>query len=506
MGEQGKASQVFGRLSITFQAQLCLIICYVILCFILIIITYYQLDWLRNEVITGAEDYLQVNLRRQLEAELKVKSSYISQVLTNSEELLNSMTYFEQVLIQDKKFESSELLQDSLIEQGTIEYSQTASMRQADFASADEDYESRVSPLAYLFSSLYSDNFLYCQTGFTGQGNLIFPGFNIEDRDYEYQLRQWFYNASSSKVVLTQPHFDEFFNEVKTFSFSKRPENGDKVALQVKLKLNELFDEVLYSYSLKHKPHYMIVTKEGFVMAISEDWAGRSDKIMKVFNETIGISEDDWKEIKGEDDNEEIWTFTRPDNPYSVKNPDTGTSYYLMKNTVEASSSVFYLLLSYRYDDIDDQVEDIRDSFSDTFNTIFYIILIIGIITVIAIFIVIRFAIKDLITKFINFEDILERIFSRALYKDSAQSVDLNAIQQKPGLFKDLISAFEGRMNDLKLKEQVNSDLFLKKIKPPETYLYQEWRNFEYPKNQFSRSEVNWVDSLKQLKKHKDYY
>ena len=506
MGEQGKASQVFGRLSITFQAQLCLIICYVILCFILIIITFYQLDWLRSEVINGAEDYLEDNLRRQLRAEITVKSSYISQVLSNSEELLDSMTAFEQVLIEGEKFEPSNLLQDYLIEQGTFDYGQTASMRQTDFDSEDEDYESRLSPLASLFTSMYSDTFLYYQTGFTGQGNLIFPGFNLGDRDYEYQLRQWFYNASSSKAVLTQPHFDEFFQDVKTFSLSKTPEKGNKVAFQVKLKLSKLFDEVFYSYSQKHKPHYMIVTKEGFIMGISEDWEGRTDKIMKVFNETIGISQNDWKNIKGKDDNEEIWSFTRPDNPYSVKNPDTGTSYFLMKNTIEASSSVFYLLLSYRYDDVDEEVDDIRDNFGDTFNTIFYIILIIGIITVISIFIVIRLAIRDLITKFIHFEDILGKIFSRALYKDSAQSVDLSGIQQKPGLFKDLISAFECRINNLKLREQQNSDLFLKKIKTPETYLYQEWRSFQYPKSQISRSEVDWVDSLKLLKKHKDYY
>jgi hypothetical protein len=457
-------------------------------------------------VISNSEDFLQDNLRRQIKAEIALKSQTVKQVFNNSEELLMSLVMLEQQLLKSTIFKSKNLPQDMELESGELFYESAVVMRQENFDSKGEKDEKSLSFLSEAFRSFYYEPFFYYQTGFTGQDNLAYPGFYFGERDYDYQLRQWFYNASDSKFLITQPHFDEFFQDVKTFSFSRKVKSSGQVAMQLKLKLDSLFQEVFRTYSLKHEQHYMVVSNDGFILAISDDWAGRKDKIMKVFNETIGISSKKWEKIKDSDDFEELFKFTRPKNPYKVKNSDEGTEYRLMKIDIKVNPLTFYLIVCYRFEDLSDQIDDIRENFNETFNTIFYIILIIGIIIVIVILIVVRLAIRDLVIKFFAFEAVLDKIFSRALFKDSTQMMDLSQLLVKPGMFSDLISAFEARMRQLRQKEEKNSDFFMKKIKPPETYLYLDWKNKVYPKGNSIKSKVDWVDSLRALKKNKDYF
>lgn len=506
MAQHNKVSQAFGKLSITFQLQLCLIICYVLLCLALILITYYHLDWLRDVVVTESEDYLQDNMIRQIKAESYLKAQYAEEVFQNSQDTVNALVLLEIACLRENYFAGTQVVQDDSLESGDVEYEYGVSMRQSEFDESGEEYEGRVSPLSYLWTGIYNKDFLYLQTGLSTQVNLVYPGFYFEDRDYEYQLRQWYYNLTQKNYITTEPHYDEIFTNQSVFSISKLIDSSSHTAVQLKVKLDKVFQPIFHNSTQRYSQNYILVSEAGFILSISPEWEGKPGVIMKVYNETIGLSKSDWKTIKSANDGEEVLKFTRPTNPYSVKNSKSGETYYLIKSAFSFEANTYYLLVCYQYNDVDDQVDDIRSNFKDTFETIFYVILIIGIITVIIIFIVIKLAIRGLIAKFLKFQEVLQNLYSRALYKDSAQNLELEGLLSNPGMFSRTLSAFSTRMNALSSKEQENFNFFKKKIKPPETFLYTSWRNTKYPRNSFKKSSVPLQDIINVLKQHQESY
>lgn len=506
MAQHNKLSQAFGKLSIAFQLQLCLILCYILLCLILILITYYQLDWLRDVVITESEDYLQDNMHRQLKAESYLKAQYIEEVLNNSKDTVDTLVSLELICINQDYFVKTQVAQDTEVGQGETEYQYGVSMRQEGFNGVGGKSELKISPLGTILNGIYNQDFLYLQSGISSQVSLVYPGFYFEDREYQYQLRQWYYNLTKSNYVVTEPHFDEIFEDQAVFSISKMVDGDDDAAVQLKVKLDQVFQPIFLNSGDRYEQKYILVSKEGFVLSISEDWAGKSGVIMKIYNETIGLSKSNWNDIKSAGDGEEVLKFTRPSNPYSVKDSTSGENFYLTKASLTFKSYSYYLLICYKYKDVNSQVDDIRDNFKVTFETIFYVILIIGIITVIIIFIIIKLAIRGLISKFMCFQETLENLYSRALYKDSAQYINLNDLVVKPDMFAGTISAFEERINKLRSKEEQNAAFFKKKIKPQETYLYNDWRNSQYPRNSFKKQSVPLQDAIKSVKRQQNYY
>ena len=294
MAQHNKISQAFGKLSITFQLQLCLIICYVLLCLILILITYYQLDWLRDVVVTESEDYLHDNMLRQLKAESYLKAEYIEEVLDNSKDTVDTLVSLELICNNQDYFVTSQVTQDTEVGQGEIEYEYGVSMRQEGFNGVGEKSELEISPLSTILTTIYNQDFLYLQTGTTSQVSLVYPGFYFENREYEYQLRQWYYNLTKSNYVVTEPHYDEIFKDQEVLSISKMVDSDEDAAVQVKVKIDQVFQPVFVNSGSRYDQKYILVSKEGFVLSISEDWAGKSGVIMKVYNETIGLSRSDW--------------------------------------------------------------------------------------------------------------------------------------------------------------------------------------------------------------------
>lgn len=506
MAQHNKVSQAFGTLSITFQLQLCLIICYVLLCLALILITYYQLDWLRDVVITESEENLQDNMLRQIKAESYLKAQYVEEVFQNSQDTVHALVLLEIACIKSNYFVNTQVVQDTSLESGVVEYEYGVSMRQQGFGDSGVKSESEVSPLSYLWTGMYNKDFLYLQTGLSTQVNLVYPGFYFDDRSYEYQLRQWYYNLTENKYIITEPHYDEIFTNSSVFSISKMVEYSSRSAVQLKVKLDQVFQPIFLNSNQRYSQNYLLVSEAGFVLSISPDWEGKTGVIMKVYNETTGISESDWKTIKKAEDGEEVLKFTRPNNPYSVKDSTSGKTYYLVKSSLTFESNTYYLLVCYRYNSVDDQVDDIRSSFKDTFERIFYVILIIGIITVIIIFIVIKLAIRGLIAKFMKLQEVLQNLYSRALYKDSAQNLELESLLSNPGMFSRTLSAFSERMNALTAKEQENSHFFKRKIKAPDTFLYANWRNTKYPRKSLKNSSVSLQDITSSLKQYQESY
>jgi hypothetical protein len=362
-----------------------------------------------------------------------------------------------------------------------------------------EDLELRQALMDLVFPTMYERNMVFIYAGFEiDEISHRYPGIKINDRTYSPVTREWYYKADDHKgfPVLTEPHLDEFTKDW-VFSVSKAlVDKNNKVygAVGVDL-LIKPYTDVIDRYQILDTGFIIIVSEVGNILNIPIQWGFESSDSMKIYNETIGISQDLWENIK-ETPDKSVFEFEHSNDIMINEGNDNKTIYRVVKYDVKpyfnSDNTTHIVLVCMNYTELVDRVDGIREKFYETYIVIFFVILAFGLFVFILIALLLRIIGRKVGKQFNKVEKIFVSIVTRGLLPDLTNNVNFVKLKDNDKGIESLVSACEEKVKLINIKEEMFMYFDWKGCRPSDYLLYDNWADCMYPFSAYGEKDAPW--------------
>ena len=301
----------FSEWSIYRQVQVLFISIALILCAVLIVITKFQLDWIRSQVTNEASNAFKSRLYKQIENIGQVQASYFESEFTSYEDFTIHLALIDQMIngfnggYNSKVFEtttshSHETSKPSEQYLYGVYYSKYASL-----STDGSMLVKNESILNYIYPALYTNYFFsFYQGYYTDEIINVYPASKFLTV-YSPLPREWFYAGVENKdqVTITEPYKDAETGTL-VVSLSRSIINDDSVfgvaACDVSL---AYLTGKMQKIKFLENGFGILVSATGIVLTIPEIWQSESISHLRIFDSSItSISYEAWLKIKSSPD------------------------------------------------------------------------------------------------------------------------------------------------------------------------------------------------------------
>jgi hypothetical protein len=488
------------------QLQVLFIVSGLLLSLILVVVTKFQLDWLRDKITNDSTDAVEERILVQMEALAKVEGNYLQQ------ELRNYITYIHDVKLLDQIYNdfNTEDYKYNPFNQTTAH-----SHLEADEDTATMEYgvyyskytltaegqnlvqiESCFNPI---YPFLLISEYVAVYQGYEiGEILVSYPGYE-KTSSYTPLVREWYYKASDkpNQVSITEPYIDAFNGKWLISASEAILNNKGEVygvaAVDITL---ETLTKKTSSITILDSGFAMLVSSGGMILTVPKIWQP-SDYTgsIRIFDTIYtGISESQWETIKN--------SSSGSRHSFNDKN---STHYQLVKQDIlpfySETSPTHYLLLCVQQKEINKAKDDIDSNFDETYIILFYVTLSIGIAVFITITLLIYFVSRKSANQLKLIEKVFGKVIRRGLFPRITRGMDYKKLEMNSRGIETLVDACKDKLNRIDESEQSFAGYNWGLTRPGDHLLYDDWCSSLYPYNYYCDKTMNWREALPNLTK-----
>lgn len=494
--------------SLFHQVQILFISVSLLICGILILITKYQLDWIRSEVITGASGAFRSRLYFQLESIAYLESSYLESELTTYEDFTLNLALTDELINGFNKNYSSQVFEPSEPHSHTstssmnkyssgVYYSKFSQLSaQGAELVKNESILNNIYP--YIYESKYQS---YYQGYYTDQILNIYPAYEFTSA-YSPLSREWFYRGAHNghNLTFTEPYGDAATGQW-IMSVSRGVMNSSKVfgVAACDISLDSLLQKVSKIKVLDHG-FGVLVSATGIVLTVPEQWVTGSDDILRIFDTVVtSISVDSWFEIRDSPDEQWINAKVEDDEEAGIVAAD----YKIYKKNIipgYQSNVTHYFLIIVNRNELDDVQNNLEDNFENTYQTIFIVIYSISIVVVVVVFLFCYYFGKVYAGKFVEVERVLGEVLRKGFFT--------KVVKQGYTIWKDceMYSGFESfkqavysKVDYIEKKELDAENYYFYDTRPNDNLWFDEWMVQVYPQRSEGSKPGIWDSQVNKI-------
>lgn len=492
----------FSRWSLGRQLQVVFISSAFFLTLILVVITKFQLDWLRNNIADSSTISIEESLLRQMQDLGKNKAAFFASEVSN---YVDDLKVFREIGMDILGYGDTDALtseytspkMDTSLDQSMIYYSQGAFMSRQDSPSTEGlNLMKKAASMDNYYLVLFNDHYRKMYMGFeTDEIIYSYPAQYIEDRTFTPLVREWYYKASDNPgdVIITEPYQDST-NSNWTFSVSQGIiENLNNTIYGVSgIDINlDKFIAMASEIQILTKGFALLVSTGGILVSMPSTWVqpDTSTTSLRIFDDTVtGINSEKWAKMQEAADGKRF-DFT----------DSNGTAYMAVKQSIQPkgiSNITYYMIMCAEKNEMHDPIVKIQDNFSNTYVMIFWIVISISAFAFSLISVLIYFVSRDLSKKLKRVEKVLARLIRKALFPRVTRGLSLGKLENTSKGIESLVEALKDKFHKIEDIEDSFSRYNWGNTRPNDILIFTTWNECLYPYNDYNVNEVKWKDTL----------
>ncbi|OMJ70935.1 hypothetical protein SteCoe_30970 [Stentor coeruleus] len=492
----------FSRWSLGRQLQVVFISSAFFLTLILVVITKFQLDWLRNSIADSSTISIEESLLRQMQDLAKNKASFFASEITN---YVDDLKVFHQIGVDILGYGDTDALTltyglpliDTSLDPSMIDYGQGAFMsRQEALSPGGANLEHKVCSMDYFYPILYTQSYRKMYMGFEYDEIIYsYPAQYIEDRTFTPLVREWYYKASENPgdVIITEPYQDST-NGNWTFSVSQGIiESINKTIYGVSgIDINlDNFIDIASEIQILNKGFTLLVSTGGILVSMPSTWVqpDTSSTSLRIFDDTVtGVNSNKWASMQ-----------EAPDGTRFDFTDSNGTAYMSVKQSIQPkgiNNITYYMIVCADKNEMHDPIVKIQDNFSNTYVMIFWIVVSVSSFVFSLISVLIYFVSRDLSKKLKRVEKVLARLIRKALFQRVTRGLSLGKLENTSKGIESLVEALKDKFHKIEDIEDSFSRYNWGNTRPNDMLLFTSWNECLYPYNEYNLNEVKWKDTL----------
>lgn len=494
----------FKNLSIGRQLQILFISCAVVICIVLVIITKYQLDWLRNFLTDKSESVLNHTIEKQLKALGIVQSKYFSSEIQNymslvssnkrSSETFHNFTsmYPKNPFVPPTPHPHTEAVNKTYL-YGVYYSRNTISTEGWSLINAESSFN-------YFYPLLYRTEYLGYYAGF--EIDEIYHGYPGRKRARVYTplVREWYYKGvqNNGSLTITEPYIDfttlKFVITISRAIMTSEGKPYGVTALDVTLaQLTERTTKI----KILNSGFAILVSRGGMILTVPEFWkpAGSTDVTIKMFDtKYTGLDYDQWETIKN----------LSIDTPYKFID-SRGKSLFMVKQLVQPyfdnDNLTHYFFLLVETDEMNIAKDYTINSFNDTYLVLFWISISFGVTVFIIICVLIYVVTRNYSKKFKMIEKIFGGIVNRALFFDTTKTVDYEDLEANEEGIESLAFHCKDKVEHIRNLENRYNKFTTPHTRPNEKFIYDNISQCMFPFNYYTEKQLPWLGLLEKIRR-----
>ena len=480
--------------------QILFILSALMICSILIVITRFQLDWIRDLVVEGSDEALSTRITRQIRALGTLQAAYLASVLDNTMITTQIYNHVGRVVEGfDSEYAESPFAETVAHETKEVENTNFEfSVYYSRFELSEEGVKlvKRQSGMNQFYMNFYSSEFTSMAQGFElDEISIIYPGYPIPDQ-FNPLVHEWYYEArlNPNKTKITEPFYSSYINSW-LLTASKALLTNDSVLYGVScttISLSTII-KTINRMEIYDSGFSLIVTLTGIVLNQPTAWEALSTTTepIKIYDEYItGLDENDWASIKSSEAGSII-----------VFKDGTGTSFHMFVYQVTPSSIQevsHYLLICVSSEEMNKSLKYSQDSFDYTYQALFWVSFTFGVLIFAVICVLIQIVFVKYSKGFDEMNRSIEKILNRSLFCNVTKFVDYSS-ESIRGL-DNVAELFKEKIDLLKEKDQTSPWAQNGGVRVRDRNEYEGWVEQMYPFNNYSGKRLSIRKVLKTLR------
>lgn len=488
------------------QLQVLFICAGFLLCIILVIITKFQLDWLRTKVTSDSRDVVRERVLVQMEALALIEGEFLQSEFSNYISFASHSKETDEIFNNfDKNYDKNPFTEGAIYP-SSANKDRSRQYKYGNYYSKYGETDEEVVNIAKIescfnkiYPTMYMSEYLGYYQGYETKETLVYyPGEAIST-GYTPVVREWYYKAfdNSTSIIITEPYTDssDYATWVITVSQAILNTDSDVYGVAgVDVTLKTLTEKTSKIKILK-TGFAMLVSSGGMILTVPESWVSSSTTTIRIFDTAYtGITESEWEKIKNSSD---ISRHTFKD--------VNGTEYQLIKKNItpffDSDSITHYLLLSVTTKEIDKTKNDIDSSFEETYLILFWVTISVGSTVFLTITMLIYFVSRKYANQLKLVEKVFGKVIRRGLFPRVTRGMDYKKLEMNSKGIETLVDACKDKLNRLDDHEHSNSSYNWGLTRPSDYLLYNEWNQTLYPYNYYLDKNMPWRVALPNLTK-----
>jgi hypothetical protein len=469
------------------------------ICVVLIVITKFQLDWLRGKVIRSTDEIVEDRIVFNMRALAKVQAEFVAAELDSFVVRTRNLHYLDTVINGFyyegiDPFDHSENIAVDSSKSLKVNYANGAYYSRNSFSSSGEEKILNESCLNTFYSCLYSTSVTGFLQGYEIDEILYFYPESPRKADYTPLNAEWYHKAInlSEEFTITEPYFDKTSGWFS--AFSKVIVLNDKVEGVIALNgsLQYAVSRVTDSMILD-KGFLLLVGKEGVVMNTPDDWELKATSdYSRIFSESYsGISSKEWEEIKMSEDGSRHHFTDSEDEKFLMVKQGVYSEYLGLTH---------YILACVQIKTLQDFSSSTNEEFSFVYKNLFWAILACGLFTFCLASSLILSVARSQKIQLEMIKGIIQKFINKAILFGDYNRSESKMLKEFSEDFQTLYDACKMKLNKLEEVENGYVSHAWDYQKPGDVFLYQVWENEFYSFNYYSGKSFKWKDSIPKLR------
>lgn len=477
-----------------------------LLALILIIITKFQLDWLRGQVTGNSSKVIQDNVLSHMHSLGSIEAKYLTNEFSNYIAIVKNLNRTDSMILgfgyygNESPFQPGTPVSHDIYSDTDIDYTTGCYMSRLVLSAEGEALEIQDSSMDKVYPLIYNSNFLGLYQGYEIDEIIhYYPGYITSDLEYTPLVREWYYKAvdNPTEVIITEPYTDSTTGIwVVTVSTAILDLDGNIYGVAAAdITLKTLTTKTSEAKVLE-LGFALLISQGGMVLAMPDSWQPiDSSTTLRIYDESnTGISETQWDEIK----------LLGPNDHYFF-NDVNGTAYIMTKHDVtpdeNQNTATHYVLICANLLESKEPINTITNSFEDTYVIIFYVTLTIGILVFLSITILIYFSTRKIGIQLKMIEKVFSKLIRRGLFPKMTRGISFEKLENNSKGIESLVDACKERVLKIKNAEERLNYYNWGSTRPNEELLFVEWSNCLYPYNFYTNEQMSWRKELLGLTK-----
>lgn len=497
----------YNRWSIGRQLQAYFIISCFFITLILVVITRFQLDWLRNKIIDDSTQAIEKNLITQLRDLGEMEARYMGAELSNYGYYVKNLDLIERMLYDCER-------SGYLIACNEIQWNdELGDEKNKDNAYKGAFYQPNEknsyiyeilkmdTPIDSIYQYIFSSDYLRVYQGFHYLEYVhYFPRSEMPSSDYSPIVREWYYYATDrlDEIIITEPYKDVITSQW-VISVSAAMPNDTKHTGYIGVAACDIplssLDAKISSVQIQKTRFILLISSGGMILSMPDSWKPtETTSTIRIFDsEYTGINELDWSIIKN------LTSGSR----YEFTDIN-GTNIIMIKQDIlpetNSNAPTHHLFLCIPRSEFSEIIDSIRTSFSKVYTKIFLIALCFAVCVLIIVVTMIYFVTRESGKQMLLVEKLFRKIIRQCLFTKMAKAVYFTKLEKNSKGIETLIEICREKVMKIKSKEKKFNYYKWGNTRPGDLMIYDNWMKCLYPRNLFSHKEVSWRGSLHSLK------
>lgn len=484
------------------QLQVIFITAGFLLSLILIIITRFQLDWLRDKILNDSTQALDDNLIYQMQKLGEIESEYLGSQFSNYIAHVRNLNYTDRNIQGYSEYPISPFKPAEYWWHAEIKEDFTDYTKPVYYSKFGEDAITAImekdSAINQIYNLTYSEEYISLFQGFKEKEVLhYYPGILSTSSDYTPLVREWYYKAQTSigNVVITEPYQDANTDKWIISISTAMLDNDDKLfgvaAADVSL---ESLTNKTSAVKILETGFLMLVSSGGMILTMPESWKPSDTTLtLRVFDTTYtGITKAQWEAMK-----------TSPSGSRHDFSDVNDTLYYTVKHDITpyigSKNITHYLLVCAKKTETEVAKNSIEKNFSETYLVIFWVVLSVAIIVFLLVGLLIYFVSKKLSFQMKMIEKVFGKIIRRGLFPKMAKGIYFNKLEDGSKGIETLVDACKIKVQRVKDLEENFGYYKWGLTRPNDVLMYQQWIQCLYPYSLYTDKPSSWRHILPEL-------